>query len=53
MPYARSSPFASDVNFCIISGSGYTTIRCNWPATDPAIPGALWNNNGVLNVSNG
>ena len=44
---------ASDASFCFVQGSGFTTLRCNWPTSDPAIPGALWNNNGVLNVSNG
>jgi hypothetical protein len=45
--------FASDPTFYFIAGDGYTTLRCNWPTSDPAIPGALWNNSGVLNVSNG
>jgi len=44
---------ASDASFRFVQGSGFTTLRCNWPTSDPAIPGALWNNNGVLNVSNG
>jgi hypothetical protein len=45
--------FASDPTFYFLAGDGWTSLRCNWPTTDPAIPGALWNNNGVLNVSNG
>ncbi len=45
--------FASDASFYFVSGSGFTTIRCNWPTSDPAIAGALWNNSGVLSVSNG
>jgi len=32
---------------------GNSTQRCNWPTTDPDIAGALWNNNGVLSISNG
>ena len=27
-------------------------LTLHFPSRDPAIPGALWNNNGVLNVSN-
>jgi len=45
--------FASDPTFYFLQGDGWTSLRCNWPTTDPAIAGALWNNNGVLNVSNG
>ncbi len=45
--------FASDGSFYFISGGGFTTIRCNWPTSDPGIANALWNNNGVLSVSNG
>jgi hypothetical protein len=45
--------FASDPTFYFVAGEGYTTIRCNWPTSDPGIAGALWNNNGVLSVSNG
>jgi len=45
--------FASDPSFCFVQGDGWTSIRCNWPTSDPGIAGALWNNNGVLSVSNG
>ncbi len=45
--------FASDPDFYFISGGGWTSLRCNWPTSDPGIAGALWNNNGVLSVSNG
>jgi hypothetical protein len=45
--------FASDPNFYFLAGDGWTSLRCQWPTTDPQIAGALWNNNGVLNVSAG
>jgi len=44
---------ASNENLVFVQGDGWNSVRCNWPTTDPAIAGALWNNNGVLNVSNG
>ena len=35
-------------------GEAYRWQRSRWAqVSDPAIPGALWNNNGVLSVSNG
>lgn len=45
--------FASDPSFYFVQGDGWTSLRCNWPTTDPGSPGALWNNNGVLSISNG
>lgn len=39
--------------FIFIQGPGWASLRCNWPTSNPAIPGAIWNNNGVLNVSSG
>ena len=45
--------FASDPTFYFIQGDGWTSLRCNWPTSDPGIAGALWNNNGLLSVSNG
>ncbi|MBI5687401.1 MAG: hypothetical protein HZC54_20195 [Verrucomicrobia bacterium] len=45
--------FASDPDLYFVKAEGWTSLRCNWPATDPHVPGVLWNNGGVLSVSNG
>lgn len=48
-----NNALASNENLVFVAGDTWNSVRCNWPITDPAIPGALWNNGGVLNVSAG
>ncbi|MCX6897918.1 MAG: hypothetical protein NT105_04385 [Verrucomicrobia bacterium] len=44
---------SSPINFLHVDPAGNVSATFIPPTTDPRVPGALWNNAGVLSLSNG